>query len=286
MTTGPQRDAVRPLGEALQESPQITPVPSGVEGLDDLFYLPRRHGKRVVAEPLGGLPRYAVMQVTGVSDTGKSLLVEQFAVAQAARGERCLFVTYENPAPFVAGGLRQRAEAMGVAEGNVEHGIVLVDGVRHEILARDLSALLDTLDYALSVHEAGYLVMDSLTGLFEAREMLARDVVRPLFHFLKERRVTALVVSQKRSGHEALTAEAAGGYAVGHILDGTLVLAKQAVMSYAQARLFRRPMGDLVRLFRIDGCRLAGHDTRTHLMDITPTGLVRIGPALDELAGG
>jgi len=38
-----------------------------------------------------------------------------------------------------------------------------------------------------------------------------------------------------------------------------------------------------VRLFRIDGCRLAGHDPETHLLEITDTGLVRIGKALSEL---
>ncbi len=280
------REAVRRLGEARAEAPRIAPVPTGVAGLDGLFFLARGRDGRLVVEPLGGMPRYAVMQVTGVSDTGKSLLVEQFAVARAARGERCVFVTYENPAPFVALGLEQRARAMRVDAARLDEHLVLVDGVRHEILARDLSVLLDTLDEALARHRAQYLVMDSLTGLFEAREMSARDLVRPLFRFLKERRITALLVSQKRSGHEALTAEAAGGYAVGHILDGSLVLAKQTVMSYTQARLFRRPLGELVRLFRIDGCRLTGHDTRTHLMEIGASGLVRIGPALDELAGG
>lgn len=64
-------------------------------------------------------------------------------------------------------------------------------------------------------------------------------------------------------------------------LDGLFFLPRRH-----RKRVVAEPLGGLVRPFRIEGCRLAGHDTRTHLMDITPTGLGRIGPALDELAGG
>ena len=119
-----------------------------------------------------------------------------------------------------------------------------------------------------------------MTGLYEHREMLARGVVRQLFNFMKRWRQTALFVSQKRSGHEELTAEAAGGYAVGHIVDGTMVLAKQLIMSQYAAKAFGRPPGDIVRLFRIDGCRMSGHDTRTFFMEITETGLVKLGRPL------
>jgi KaiC/GvpD/RAD55 family RecA-like ATPase len=87
---------------------------------------------------------------------------------------------------------------------------------------------------------------------------------------------TAIFVSQKRSGHEELTAEAAGGYAVGHIVDGTMVLAKELIDSPYKAKMYKKSVGDIVRLFRIDGCRMSGHDTRTHFLEITETGLVRI----------
>jgi hypothetical protein len=41
-------------------------------------------------------------------------------------------------------------------------------------------------------------------------------------------------------------------------------------------KMYKKGIGDIVRLFRIDGCRMSGHDTRTHFLDITETGLVRI----------
>ncbi|HXG41314.1 MAG TPA: KaiC domain-containing protein [Dehalococcoidia bacterium] len=278
--------AVALLGEVARSAPRLEPVPTGIEGLDGLFFTTEWADGRPVHRPLGGIPRYSVLQVTGVSDTGKSIMAEQYLLAQAARGEACCLVTLESPAPFAALGLRQRAQAMGIDFEEVQGRIVIVDGASHSVIAQDLPTLFDTLAHAIRSYRVRHVVIDSLTGLYEAREMLARDVVRPIFNFLKKWHQTALLISQKRSGHEALTAEAAGGYAVGHILDGTLVLAKQTVLTAQQAKLYGAPLGETVRLFRIDGCRLCGHDTATHVMEITPTGLVRIGPRLSQLGKG
>ena len=100
---------------------------------------------------------------------------------------------------------------------------------------------------------------------------------------MKQHYQTAIFVSQKRSGHEELTAEAAGGYAISHIVDCSIVLSKELITSRYTANLYKKPIGSIIRLFRIDGCRLCGHDTRTHIFEITETGLVKIGPALEEI---
>jgi len=280
---GPVVEAVSTLTDLEGKIPELEAVPTGIPGLDELFFTSKMEGDRLIQVPLGGIPRYSVLQITGVADTGKSLMAEQFAVERARREETCIFVTIESPAAFVGMGLRARAQALGVDPSAIAERIILLDGVSHPELANDLPTLFNTLAYAIRTHRARAVVIDSLTGLFESREMLARDIVRPIFRFLKKWHQTALLVSQKRSSHEALTAEAAGGYAVGHILDGSLVLAKQTILSAQQAKLYGVPVGEMVRLFRIDGCRLCGHDTSTHLLEITPAGLVRIGPRLSEL---
>ncbi|HDI72872.1 MAG TPA: KaiC domain-containing protein, partial [Candidatus Altiarchaeales archaeon] len=126
-------------------------------------------------------------------------------------------------------------------------------------------------------------IVDSITGLYEHKEMMARIFVRQLFNFMKKWYQTALFVSQKRSSHEELSAEAAGGYAVSHIVDCTMVLSKKTIQSSYDERMYKRPIGEMVRLFRIDGCRMCGHDTETHFMEITEGGLIKIGPTLKEL---
>lgn len=263
-------------GQAIKKAPKLYGIPTGIEGLDDLFYTYDVQDGKVVRKSLGGIPAYAVVNITGVSDTGKSLMVEQYTVKQASRGEAVAFVTVESPAVFVVAGMRERAKAMGINFESVENNIILIDAASHRRLRENIPDLLATLAHVIKIYKVKHIIIDSVTGLYEAKEMQARVIVRQLFNFMKNWYQTALFVSQKRSGHEELTAEAAGGYAISHIVDCSLVLFKDIILTAGQSKLYKKPIGEIVRLFRIDGCRLCGHDTRTHFMEITELGLVKI----------
>jgi len=186
----------------------------------------------------------------------------------------------------VAAGLRERALAMGVNFDDIEDNIILIDAASNSRLRDDIPTMLDTLAYVYRTYHCHRTVIDSITGLYESKEMLARSVVRAFFNFMKKWYQTAIFVSQKRSGHDELSAEAAGGYAVGHIVDCSMVLSKEVLLSQSRAKSFKKELGDIVRLFRIDGCRMCGHDTRLHLMEINDLGLVEIKePLVDYLKG-
>lgn len=277
------KESIKNLSEVGKKAPRLEGVPSGVEGLDDLFFTSKIQDGRAIRMPLGGIPRYSVVNLTGISDTGKSLMAEQFAVKQAARGKRVAFVTVETPATFLSVGLKERAFAMGFQETEeIEKNIYIIDAASYSALREDIKVLLDTLAYAIKTYKIDFTVIDSITGLYEAKEMLARTFVRQVYNFLKKWYQTALLVSQKRSGHEELSAEAAGGYAVSHIVDCTMVLSKRIIQSQYDERIYKKPIGELIRFFRIDGCRMCGHDTDTHLMEITELGLVKIEKSLKE----
>ncbi|WP_028840801.1 KaiC domain-containing protein [Thermodesulfobacterium hveragerdense] len=263
-------------GEALKKAPKFYGVSTGIEGLDPLFYVVVLENGKLVKKQLGGIPAYSVFNITGVSDTGKSLMVEQFAVKQASKGEGVAFITVETPANFLAASLELRANAMGFNFKDFEDNLIIIDAASSTKLRESLPDLLATLAYVIQHYKANFTIIDSVTGLFETKEMLARNIVRRLYNFMKKWYQTALFVSQKRSGHEELTAEAAGGYAVGHIVDGTMVLAKELIDSSFKAKMYKKEIGEIVRLFRIDGCRMCGHDTKTRFLEITETGLVVI----------
>ncbi|MCS7293994.1 MAG: hypothetical protein NZ761_01165 [Dehalococcoidia bacterium] len=136
----------------------------------------------------------------------------------------------------------------------------------------------------MRTEHAQAVVLDSLAGFSEAHEIQARALVRPLSRFLQKWHQTARAASQTRCGHERSTAEATGGFAVGDILDRSPVLAQRTGLSSQQARLDRTTLGETVRLLRIDGCPMSGHDIATHLLESTAEGLVRIGHRRSELA--
>jgi len=269
--------------QAIQKAPKVYGVQTGIAGLDDLFFIVVSENGKLVKKNLGGIPAYSVLNITGVSDTGKSLMVEQFAVKQASLGEKVAFITVEAPANFVVASLKLRANAMGLRFEDFEDNIILIDAASSTRLRENIPDLLATLAYVIQNYKVNFTVIDSVTGLFETKEMLARAIVRRLFNFMKKWYQTALFVSQKRSGHEELTAEAAGGYAVGHIVDGTMVLAKELIDSSFKAKLYKKEVGDIVRLFRIDGCRMCGHDTKTHFLEITEEGLVVIKEPISKI---
>jgi len=277
------KDNVYLLKDAMEKAPELRGVATGVKGLDELFFKVEWEDGKPVRKPLGGIPEYAVINLTGMPDTGKSLIAEQFTVKQASLGQKVCFITVESPASFVAASLRERATAMGIEFEKIENNIILIDAASNSRLRDDVPTMLDTLAYVYRTYKAHRTVIDSITGLFEAKEMLARSIVRAFFNFMKKWYQTAIFVSQKRSGHEGLSAEAAGGYAVGHIVDSTMVLSKEVILSESRARSYKVDFGDIVRLFRIDGCRMCGHDTKVHLMNITELGLVEIGPPLVEV---
>jgi KaiC domain protein len=270
------KEAVIPAKEALKKAPKLEGVKTGIEGLDELFFIAEIENQKPVKKNLGGMPKYSVCNITGVNDTGKSLMAEQFAIYQAQNYKVC-FITVETPANFVVSSMKLRARAMGVEENKIDENIIFIDATSNYKLRDEIPTLLNTLAYAIKEFEIKFTIIDSVTGLFENKEMMARTIVRRIYNFLKKWYQTSILISQKRSGHDLLSAEAAGGYAVGHIVDGTIVLSKELIDSSYKAKIYKKPIGEIVRLFRIDGCRMCGHDTKVRFLEITETGLVKIG---------
>ncbi len=268
-----------PLSKIKESIPRLFGIPSGVPGLDDLFFTFEYEGEEVKKVPLGGFPSSAVIHITGVPDTGKSLMGEQFALSQASRGYNVLFVSVEIPTPFLAQSLKERARALRIDWEDIEDRIFVLDITKYPELRDNIVRLDRVISETIEENNIKSTVVDSITGLYEGKEMLARTIVRKLYEVMKRYYQTSIFISQKRSSHEEESAEAAGGYAVPHILDCTIVLSKMVLSSKALANLYNRPLGDTIHTLRIDGCRMCGHDRRTHLVEIDERGIIKlVGP--------
>ncbi len=276
-----QEGKVYELRELKDRAPELFGIPTGT-GLDRMFYKIEIKRGKPQKVPLGGIPARAVLNLTGVPDTGKSLLVEQFALTQAGSGYRVLYVSTESPAPFLYTSLKTKAEAMGLDFQKAERNIFVIDASSDPELRENPRALLDTMEYAIKEKDIKNAVIDSITALYEHKEMMARSIVRIIFNFLKSHGQTAMVVSQKRSSQAAESAEAAGGLAVAHIVDGTIVLDKKLIETKWDTAYYGLAAGSVLRTIRIDGCRVAPHDTQTWVFEITDEGLIDIKEPLSE----
>jgi KaiC domain protein len=269
------------LKELENKAPKLFGVPTGTK-LDEMFYKVEFEGEKYIKKPLGGIPHLAVINVTGIPDTGKSVLAEQFAITQANLGYRVLYVTVESPASFLYTTLKNKAMALGIDFSKVEENIVVIDASESEELRENPKALIDTMEYAIKEKKVTNTIIDSITGLYEHKEVMARQIVRRFFNFLKKYKQTAILVSQKRSTQSSESAEAAGGLAVAHIVDGTIVLDKKLIETKWDMNLYKLPIGSVLRTIRIDGCRLCGHDSRTWIFKITEYGTINIICPLSE----
>ncbi len=271
------------LPELKEEAPKLFGIPTGTK-LDEMFYYVEYDEKtnKFRKKPLGGLPYQAVINVVGVPETGKSVLAEQFAVYQAANGYKVLFVTSEQPARFLYTTFKQKAIALGLDFSEVERNVIILDASQEPELRENTISLIKTMEYAMKKKGTSIVVIDSITGFYEHKEVLARQIVRVVYNFLKKMHQTALLVSQKRSSQGAETAEAAGGLAVPHIVDGTIVLDKKLIASKWDMQLYKLPLGSVIRTIRIDGCRLTGHDKDTYVFEINDFGVIEIKEKLSE----
>jgi len=278
-------DAVK-LKDLSKNAPELFGVKTGVDGIDKLFYkveFSKETGKPII-KPLGGIPAYSVINLSGVADTGKSLFAEQFAVTQANEGNSVLYITVETPAEFLYSSLLSRAAAMNIDKSKVEENVYMLDITKDFNIRGNINNFIKTIENAATRFDIKNVVIDSVTGLFESKEIYAREIVRTIYNFLKSKRLTTLMISQKRSGQEHLSAEAAGGYAVSHIVDGTIVFSKQVIMNKFDSSTFKRPIGDVIRLLRVDGCRMCGHDSKTYVFEIEQNGLIKVLYPLGSLS--
>jgi len=272
-----------PLSKIRESIPKLFGIPSGIPGLDELFFTFEYDGDEPKKVPLGGFPSSAVIHITGVPDTGKSLMGEQFALSQANRGYNVLFVSVEIPTPFLAQSLKERARALRIDWDEIEDRIFVLDVTKYPELRDNIVKLDRVISETIENNNIKSTIVDSITGLYEGKEMLARTIVRKLYEVMKRYYQTSIFISQKRSSHEEESAEAAGGYAVPHILDCTIVLSKMVLSSKALANLYNRPLGDTIHTLRIDGCRMCGHDRRTHLIEIDEQGIVKVVSPIEAL---
>jgi len=171
---------------------------------------------------------------------------------------------------------------LGADFEKVEKNIVVIDASENDELRENPKALIDTMAYAIKEKKVTNTIIDSITGLYEHKEVMARQIVRQFFNFLKKFRQTAILVSQKRSAQASESAEAAGGLAVAHIVDGTIVLDKKLIETRWDVNLYGLPIGSVIRTIRIDGCRLCGHDSKTWVFEITELGTINIICPLSE----
>jgi circadian clock protein KaiC len=170
----------------------VAKAPTGIYGLDEITG--------------GGLPRGRVTLVTGGPGCGKTLLSTEFLVRGAQEfGEPGVFMTFEETGTELA----QNVASLGFDLNDlVERNLLSIDYVRavpREIVETgeyDLEGLFLRLGAAIDRLGARRVVLDTPEALFSGlqNERILRTELQRLFHWLKERGLTAVVTAERGDG--------------------------------------------------------------------------------------
>jgi circadian clock protein KaiC len=175
-----------------EKYPTLPKTPTGITGLDEITG--------------GGIPKARPTLVCGDAGCGKTLMSLEFIIKGA--------IDFDEPGVFMAFEEKTEELAMNVAslgfdldklqeEKKIKLDHVHIDRSEIEETGEyDLEGLFIRLNYAIDNIGAKRVVLDTLENLFSSltNEAVLRAELRRLFHWLKDKGVTAIITGERGEG--------------------------------------------------------------------------------------
>ena len=198
-------------------------TPTGVNGLDEITN--------------GGFPKGRPILICGSAGCGKTLFGLQFLVKGATEfNEPGVFISFEESPTD----LSENVKSLGFdleklkAEKKLRVDHVHIERTEIEETGEyDLEGLFIRLNYAIDTIRAKRVVLDTIESLFSGMSNLAvlRSEIRRLFHWLKEKGVTAIITGER--GEKSLTRQGLEEY----VSDCVILLDFRVIDQIATRRL-------------------------------------------------
>lgn len=198
-------------------------TPTGIDGLDEITE--------------GGFPKGRPTLICGDAGCGKTLLSMQFLIKGILNyNEPGVFMSFEEPAKDLA--LNVKSLGFDLEKLKAEKKLAL-DYVRveraeiDEAGEYDLDGLFIRLGYAIDTVKAKRVVLDTLESLFAGldNQGILRAELRRLFHWLKEKGVTAIITGER--GEATLTRQGLEEY----VSDCVILLDHRVIDQVSTRRL-------------------------------------------------
>ena len=220
-------------------------VSTGIPSLDKLFK--------------GGKPGYArgsTVLASGTAGTGKTSLAAAFAMANCKRGERCLYLSYEES----AGQLIQNMGSIGIQfEPMIKKGLLKIVSTRPSFFGLEMH-LLD-LYKLIEEFKPKAVVIDPLTSLIgEGEQREIRSMITRMIDLLKSNGITSFFTSLVSS---AAQNDTSGEIGVSSLID-TWIVVRELEEDVSKKR---------IRGIFIVKSRGTGHDSDVHKLILSDDGI-------------
>ena len=218
-------------------------VSTGIPSLDKMF-----RG--------AGYTRGSTVLVSGTAGTGKTSLAAAFAVDRCKRGERCLFLSYEES----AGQLTQNMSSIGIRFAPlIKKGLLKIVSTRPSYFGLEMH-LLD-LYKIIAVFKPTSVVIDPLTSLLgEGNQREIQSMVTRMIDLMKSRGITGFFTSLVSSTAQNYTS---GEVGVSSLID-TWIVVRELEEDAGKRR---------IRGLYIVKSRGMGHSSDIHKLILSDTGI-------------
>ena len=230
-------------------------VSTGIPSLDKLF-----QG--------GGYTRGSTILASGTAGTGKTSLAAAFAVQSCKRGERCLFLSYEES----AGQLVQNMSSIGFQlDPLIKKGLLKIVSTRPSFFGLEMH-LLD-LYKIIAVFEPKSVVIDPLTSLIgQGNQLEIQSMLTRMIDALKSRGITGFFTSLVSSNQQNDTS---GEIGVSSLID-TWIVVRELEENEGRRR---------IRGTYIVKSRGMGHSSDVHKLILSDDGLTLVPMDVHATAG-
>jgi hypothetical protein len=241
----------------------------------DAFFLNEKH------EKLEGIPLCGQVAITGLSGSGKSILIEEMAVKVASQGIPILYVTGEDifksetPRLDLQSRLIQKAKLLGLDWNTIQPNIFALDTVKFPEL-REWKTFAEAYRYTCEAYKIALALIDSVTVLETSRFQLKYRVIE-LVRYNQLNGVTALFVNQRSEERDDISGMS-GGYNLDYQYDSTIIIDFTKTHNFTPHQMLEDlgiGKNEFVRYARVLDSRLCGYDRRYHLVTISDDGFIR-----------
>ncbi len=198
-------------------------TPTGISGLDEIT--------------LGGFPKGRPILICGSAGCGKTLFAMQFLVKGITEyNEPGVFMSFEEPSKDLSQNVRSLGFDLEELKAENKLRVDHVHIERSEIEETgeyDLEGIFIRLNHAIDAIGAKRVVLDTIETLFGGmdNQALLRSEIRRLFHWLKEKGVTAVITGER--GENSLTRQGLEEY----VSDCVILLDFRVIDQIATRRL-------------------------------------------------
>jgi len=235
----------------------------------------------VIGVSLDGLPFASNAILTGLPNSGKTLLVMEVALRVAESGKKVAYVTSEkifrvdNARYDLESQMREMAGTLNLDWLKIVDNLFVIDTVKFAKL-RDWTNFISTYRSLVELKKIDLVLIDSMTLLEEARGALKYRVLE-LMRYNQTHGLTSIMINQ-RAIEEADTLAMAGGIALSYAVDVVMALDYKKVSSWdAQIKLDTgAKQSETVNFFRVLKCSLSKFDAHYKAYEITQQGQVKL----------